>query len=253
MRMLALALVVLSLSACGSSPEVTQAVLPTVAQFPTPTDTASPTSTETATQTLTPTMTVTETQTAALTAIPTDTIAPTVPPTQTSVPNSPTPTPEISFGVEGDIIADWLTLQDGVDVVEWVSLDRPDDMSPLLYIELIVFPGYNTRDIPEGLLQFVSEQFDIDEFASFGVIISDGITATDYFFGFGEWTITELTMVTPPTPSSFSCNCNFIESLECSNFSSQSEAQSCFDQCSGLANMSNLDSDADGEACEFLP
>lgn len=88
------------------------------------------------------------------------------------------------------------------------------------------------------------------------MIISDGITATDYFYVNDEWIITELTQVVPPTPSSMAGTCSCTrEELSCSNFADQISAQACFDQCleTNGSDISNLDGDADGLACESLP
>lgn len=60
--------------------------------------------------------------------------------------------------------------------------------------------------------------------------------------------------VTPTRPSSGPCSCN-ANTLNCSDFSSQSSAQACFDFCrsQGAGDIHLLDSDNDGEACESLP
>ncbi len=55
----------------------------------------------------------------------------------------------------------------------------------------------------------------------------------------------------PPASSSYTCSAN---TYNCSDFSTQAEAQTVFDQCGGSSNdIHRLDSNKDGEACESLP
>lgn len=243
--------------ACGSNSS--EQVLPTLVDFPT--ETIAPTTTETifvasATATATVTDLPTETVTASLTSSPEPSATFTLEPSAT---NTSTVQASVSFGEEEDIVVAWLLETDNVDAVELITLDRSSDSSPLFYAELIVYPGYNDLLLAVILKEFVEGEFGISEFASFDVNISDGIQATNYYFGFGEWDVTELTLVTPPTPSSnnsdgtSTCDCNSVDGF-CSNFANQSSAQACYDQCIGSnSSLSNLDRDADGLVCESLP
>ena len=55
----------------------------------------------------------------------------------------------------------------------------------------------------------------------------------------------------PPTGA---CNCTGPD-LNCADFSTQAEAQACFDYCKGrgYGDIHGLDGDNDGIACESLP
>jgi len=57
----------------------------------------------------------------------------------------------------------------------------------------------------------------------------------------------------PQTTPSASCNCSGPD-LDCSDFASHSEAQSCFDYCYSQVgyDIFRLDADSDGSACEAL-
>lgn len=59
---------------------------------------------------------------------------------------------------------------------------------------------------------------------------------------------------TATTQPSGPCPCD-RDSLNCSSFSTQSQAQACMDWCisQGRGDIHNLDGNADGEACESLP
>lgn len=50
------------------------------------------------------------------------------------------------------------------------------------------------------------------------------------------------------------CGCSFNQ-YNCSDFSTQAEAQACYNYCvsQGAGDIHGLDSDDDGEACESLP
>ncbi|MCC6457292.1 MAG: excalibur calcium-binding domain-containing protein [Caldilineaceae bacterium] len=65
---------------------------------------------------------------------------------------------------------------------------------------------------------------------------------------------TTMPTVAPTVPPSGPCPCN-ANTLNCSNFSTQSAAQACFDWCvsQGKGDIHRLDSDNDGVACESLP
>ena len=55
----------------------------------------------------------------------------------------------------------------------------------------------------------------------------------------------------PPASSSYTCSSN---TYNCSDFTTQAEAQAVFDMCGGVGNdIHRLDSNKDGEACESLP
>jgi hypothetical protein len=56
----------------------------------------------------------------------------------------------------------------------------------------------------------------------------------------------------PPTPS-YPCPCD--GSVNCSSFSTQAEAQACYNCCKaqGHGDINGLDGDGDGTACESLP
>ncbi len=62
--------------------------------------------------------------------------------------------------------------------------------------------------------------------------------------GFGFW----------PSPDDKPCDCAGID-LDCSDFSSQEEAQECFEYCQSLGydDPHGLDGDGDGIACNYLP
>jgi hypothetical protein len=74
----------------------------------------------------------------------------------------------------------------------------------------------------------------------------------------GEPTATDTPTVTPtPTATEVSsgpCPCQ-ADTLNCSNFSTQPQAQACFDHCvnQGAGDIHRLDQDNDGVACESLP
>jgi hypothetical protein len=59
---------------------------------------------------------------------------------------------------------------------------------------------------------------------------------------------------TLPASSGGTCSCN-ADTYNCGDFSSQSQAQSCFNSCvsSGAGDIHNLDGDGNGLACESLP
>lgn len=65
--------------------------------------------------------------------------------------------------------------------------------------------------------------------------------------GLGMW-------VGLPPPPPVGCDCSGPD-LNCGDFNSHAQAQSCFDQCvaQGFGDIFNLDSDGDGLACESLP
>ena len=56
------------------------------------------------------------------------------------------------------------------------------------------------------------------------------------------------------TPAQAACNCRGPD-LDCSDFSSQAQAQACFAACKsqGLGDIFHLDGDYDGRVCERLP
>jgi len=69
--------------------------------------------------------------------------------------------------------------------------------------------------------------------------------------------ISTATATTVPGPTAGPGNCNICSSdvYNCSDFSTQAQAQACHDYCWGLVgyDVHGLDSDGDGEACESLP
>lgn len=69
-------------------------------------------------------------------------------------------------------------------------------------------------------------------------------------------TATQTPTVTPraTTQPAGPCPCAG-DTLNCSSFSTQSQAQACMDWCvsQGRGDIHNLDGNADGEACESLP
>jgi micrococcal nuclease len=58
----------------------------------------------------------------------------------------------------------------------------------------------------------------------------------------------------PASPAQATCNCRGPD-LDCGDFSSQAEAQTCFDAClsQGRGDIFRLDGDRDGRVCERLP
>ncbi|MCA9392274.1 thermonuclease family protein [candidate division WWE3 bacterium] len=70
----------------------------------------------------------------------------------------------------------------------------------------------------------------------------------------GMWSVDNCPVnAATPTPSEAVCECS-ANSYNCSDFSTQQEAQSCFDYCGGVANdVHVLDTNGDGTACEGLP
>ncbi|MCC6458047.1 MAG: endonuclease/exonuclease/phosphatase family protein [Caldilineaceae bacterium] len=65
---------------------------------------------------------------------------------------------------------------------------------------------------------------------------------------------TAVPTIVPTVPPSGPCPCN-ANTLNCSNFSTQSAAQACFDWCvsQGAGDIHRLDGNNDGVACESLP
>jgi micrococcal nuclease len=63
-----------------------------------------------------------------------------------------------------------------------------------------------------------------------------------------------LTAPAPASPIQAACNCRGPD-LDCSDFSSQAEAQACFNACQsqGRGDIFRLDGDHDGRVCELLP
>lgn len=67
-------------------------------------------------------------------------------------------------------------------------------------------------------------------------------------------TQTQTPTATATQPVGGPCPCN-ADTLNCSDFDTQPEAQACFDWCisQGAGDIHRLDFDNDGEACESLP
>jgi hypothetical protein len=68
------------------------------------------------------------------------------------------------------------------------------------------------------------------------------------------------TVAPPPTATATrqapgGCSICSYDAYNCSDFSTQAEAQACFDYCWALVgyDVHQLDADGDGEACESLP
>lgn len=62
------------------------------------------------------------------------------------------------------------------------------------------------------------------------------------------------TRTSTPTDQGGPCPCGG-DTLNCTDFSTQAQAQACMDWCvmQGVGDIHNLDGNADGEACESLP
>lgn len=81
-----------------------------------------------------------------------------------------------------------------------------------------------------------------------------------YQAGIGQWGPTPIPSLTPIIPqpprggSGGVCNCS-ADLYNCENFSTQSQAQSCYEYClsQGVSDIHGLDGDNNGRACENLP
>ena len=83
---------------------------------------------------------------------------------------------------------------------------------------------------------------------------TQGATSTATATSIATGTATNIPTATATQPSAGPCPCN-ANTLNCSDFSTHTEAQACYDWCvsQGAGDIHRLDSDSDGIACESLP
>lgn len=257
---------------------------------PTFTSTSTSTSTVTSTITITPTITFTPTVTSTPTITYTPTI--TLTPTRTLLPidgisclENLERTDAILYRViDGDTID--VFIGNEIFRVRYIGIDAPESTIQLDYFgpqsttaninfvtgkQLILFKDVSETDKYDRLLRyviagdiFVNRELVLQGFANSSSYPPD-ITCQDTFLaaertalnneaGFWKPTSTPLPVrsepIIPIAPPGGGCNCSI--DYDCSDFSTQSQAQGCYNACGGN-NWSRLDADYDGYACESLP
>lgn len=164
------------------------------------------------------------------TAVPTASVTP-----RPSVTPSPTPMPiEVIFNY---FQADGLRSSPRIDSGFFRTVE-PGEVLLILAFQPEPYKAYRVRteDGSEGWLLWKLGMFDPLEEGQVQII---------------KATSTPKPVAPSGEPNSSSCVCT-IDTYNCSDFNSQSAAQSCFNKC-GPADIHDLDSDGDGRVCESLP
>ena len=124
----------------------------------------------------------------------------------TDIPTPATETPVVTEDPQElslqEQLETWLLELEGVDSVISLDVDIPEGQPPLVYTELVVFPGNNNTAIPDAFIQHLNDSLDTTTYSDFVVIISDGQAVTEYILNIEDetWQETELTSSTLATP-----------------------------------------------------
>ncbi len=155
-----------------------------------------------------------------------------------------------TFGISASNVNRDLVLGKEVTLIKDVSeVDKYDRLLRYVVVGNIFVNDYLVRS---GMAEAVS--YNPDTICNETFREAQSIAESNYY---GMWSSS---YVDPGSRSSFPtsvsvglCNCNI--DYDCSDFSTHSEAQACFESCGGSPsyNWSRLDSDHDGSACEGLP
>lgn len=273
---------------CSAGPKITETMV--ISPAPTRTDTKTSTATLTPTCTHTPTITKTPTKTSTptLSRTPTSTRTPTV--TLQTITNGDC----IPIGNKREVgIVKSITDGDTIIVeingvnykVRYIGIDCPEPSEGELGIsasnanrdlvlgkEVILFKDVSNVDRYDRLLRYVvvGNIFVNDYLVSIGMAKAvsyppdttchNTFEEAQYYAETNYYGMWSSMFIDPGSRSIFPtlvspslCNCSI--DYDCSDFSSHSEAQACFESCGGSPsyNWSRLDRDRDGSACESLP
>jgi endonuclease YncB( thermonuclease family) len=261
---------------------------PTLTYTPTLTFTITSISTVTPTPTQEPTSTVTVTPAATIT--PTITLTPSMTPTPTEnlsfynvaacIPkNTLVQRGTVTEIIDGDTI--YVRLEDGNTYsLRYIGIDSPESSQPffaearkanselVFQKEVILIKDVSDVDQYGRLLRyvivgniFVNDELVRTGFASALRYPPDVACSTTFSNAeqYAKTNLLGLWVAMPPshlaTPVDIStCSCSYNQ-YNCSDFSSHSQAQACYEYCisQGTGDVHRLDGDSDGSACESLP
>jgi micrococcal nuclease len=197
---------------------------------------------------------------------------------------------EVAAVVDGDTIHVMMGDQDAS--LRYIGVDSPEDPDPSAWLgaeatarnrllvagkQLLLFKDTSETDAYGRLLRYVLLEdgtFVNLEMVRLGLAQAKAYppdTACRALFAgaedqarqaaLGLWSDTPMpelapssTATAPASPAQAACNCRGPD-LDCSDFSSQAQAQACFAACKsqGLGDIFRLDGDHDGRVCERLP
>jgi endonuclease YncB( thermonuclease family) len=267
---------------------ISSKLTPTLMYTPTLTFTITSTSTITYTPTQKPTSTVTPTPTATITT--TITLTPSMTPTPTedlSFYNVAACIPKntlvqrgiVSDVIDGDTI--YVRLEDGNRYsLRYIGIDSPESGQPffvearkansdlVFQKEVILIKDVSDVDQYGRLLRYVivGNIFVNDELVKTGFASAlrypPDVACSTTFSNAEQYAKTNLLGLWLPVPPSRlatpvlnpTCSCSG-NLYNCSNFSTHSQAQACYEYCisQGAGDVHRLDGDSDGSACESLP
>lgn len=170
-----------------------------------------------------------------------------------------------------------LTQLNGISAIWLAHVRYNNEGLPLVYAEIRVDRDSDMGRLATDIKDMSASILGTNQFTGFALLLDDSITYAIYTFDFvsNTWQVEPMeafsatravvatqtyvarpTRTPRPTPTrvsiSSSCTCNQGNTLNCSNFSSQRDAQICHNSCfvqTGY-DVHNLDSNGDGVACE---
>ena len=97
-------------------------------------------------------------------------------------------------------LRDWFVALDSVDEITSFDVDMPEGEAPLVYIEVVVPPGYNNASIPDAIISKLNEELGTTTYSNFTVIVDDGERVVEYILEVDNatWFENELSYTPPP-------------------------------------------------------
>lgn len=196
--------------------------------------------------------------------------------TLTVIPTLPTELGVSLAGTEASFESQLAQLN-GISAVWLAHVRYNNEGFPLVYAEIRIDRDKDMGRLATDIKDMSASILGTNQFTGFALILDDGITYVIYTFDFdtNSWRIEPMetfnatravnvtatyvarpTRTPRPTPTRVSvsspCTCSQGNTLNCSNFSSQRDAQSCHNSCllQTGRDVHNLDGDSDGIACE---